>query len=227
MSAHHDRSVEELRRESERTRAALTATVGELREKVSDTAAELKTRISPAHIKEEVKDYVREGSEQFLHSLERKARENPLQAVAIGAGLVYPLGRLLRAIPVPIMLVGAGLWLSRQKPGYGGNGFGEKIATKAADLGNEGASRIAGSAREAGAALSSGATAVTDKARAAAHNVRTSVAAVTDKARAAAHDARTSVAEMGQAVVELRGRHRGERQGHHFSGCYRFQRQSG
>ena len=38
-----------------------------------------------------------------------KARENPLQTVAIAAGLAYPAWRLLINIPAPILLVGAGL----------------------------------------------------------------------------------------------------------------------
>ena len=112
MTSQRDPLVDEFRRESERSRAALTSTVAQLREKVSDTADDLKTRLSPDHIKDEVKDYVREGSEQFLHSIERKARENPLQAVAIGAALVYPLRGVFKTLAVPMALVGAGLWLS-------------------------------------------------------------------------------------------------------------------
>jgi len=42
-------------------------------------------------LKAEIKEYVREESSELLTSIERKARENPLQAVAIGAGLAYPL----------------------------------------------------------------------------------------------------------------------------------------
>ena len=94
MTAQGNPSVEELRRESERSRAVLTSTVIELQEKVSDTADELKTRLSPSNIKEEVKDYVRDGSAQFFQSIERKARANPLQTVAIGAALSYPLWAL-------------------------------------------------------------------------------------------------------------------------------------
>jgi ElaB/YqjD/DUF883 family membrane-anchored ribosome-binding protein len=213
MTIHHDPSVEELRHESERSRAALTSTVAELREKVSDTADDLKTRLSPAHIKEEVKDYVREGGEQFFHSIERKARENPLQAIAIGAGLAYPLLGLLRAIPVPLMLVGAGLWLSRQPAGSGGNGLAADVAAKAADLGAEGAARIAESARSTADAVSAKAGAVTDRVRAAAHDLRDSVtetaqsvldsvkekaAALTDSATATASDAGTKASEMGE-----------------------------
>ena len=39
--------------------------------------------MSPATIKRQVKDYVRESSEDMLYSLQRRARENPLQAVVM------------------------------------------------------------------------------------------------------------------------------------------------
>ena len=98
-------SLSRLERESEQTRADLTLTVDELR-----------TRISPVALKKEVKDYARQTKEEFFDSVERRARENPLQAVAIAAGLAYPVWRLVRSIPAPILLIGAGLALAR--PGH-------------------------------------------------------------------------------------------------------------
>src|SRR4051794_8257614 len=115
MNAHSEPSVDDLRRESERTRASLTSTVEELRDKVGDTATEWKQAVSPSHIKAEVKDYVRESGGQLSESIRRRVRENPLQAAAIGVGLAYPLLGLLRTVPAPLMLIGAGLWLTQQK----------------------------------------------------------------------------------------------------------------
>ena len=106
-------SVAELRRNADRTRAHLTGTVEELRSQVADTATHVREAVSPATIKRQVKDYVRESSEDMLQSLQRRARDNPLQAVAVGAGLAYPLWNLLRAVPAPLLLIGAGLALSR------------------------------------------------------------------------------------------------------------------
>src|SRR3954463_14401756 len=106
-------SVAELRRDADRTRAHLTGTVEELRSQVADTATHVRDAVSPATIKRQVKDYVRESSDDMLQSLQRRARENPLQAVAVGAGLAYPLWNLLRAVPAPLLLIGAGLALSR------------------------------------------------------------------------------------------------------------------
>ena len=52
------RSVEELRQESERNRAQLAATVDQLREQISDTAEDIRHKVSPQHIKSEVSDFI-------------------------------------------------------------------------------------------------------------------------------------------------------------------------
>jgi NAD(P)-dependent dehydrogenase (short-subunit alcohol dehydrogenase family) len=54
-----DRSLRELQRETEQTRAGLTHTVDQLKASVTDTASEIRQRISPEHIKAEVSNYVR------------------------------------------------------------------------------------------------------------------------------------------------------------------------
>jgi ElaB/YqjD/DUF883 family membrane-anchored ribosome-binding protein len=108
-------SVDTLRRESERTRAELAQTVSELRGRVSDTASEIKTMASPAYIKQEIRTFVREERESLRQSIERKVRENPLQAAAVAAAIGYPALGLLRAIPMPLMLIGAGLFLTSSR----------------------------------------------------------------------------------------------------------------
>src|SRR4051794_9489305 len=114
MSFDAEPSVQALRAEAETNRARLTGTVEELRTQVADTATDLKERLSPATIKAEVSDYVRDSRDQLWHSIERKARENPLQAVAVGAAVAWPALKLMRAMPAPLLLVGAGLLLSRK-----------------------------------------------------------------------------------------------------------------
>ena len=96
------KSLSELEREAEHTRADLV-----------DTVDKLHSRVSPQAIKEEVKAYAREASYDLIHNLERRARENPLQTVAVAAGLAYPVWRFLINIPAPILLVGAGLALTQ------------------------------------------------------------------------------------------------------------------
>jgi ElaB/YqjD/DUF883 family membrane-anchored ribosome-binding protein len=114
-----DRSLEELRRESEVTRAALTNTVHELRDKIGQTAGEVKDLLSPANVTEEVKGYVRDKREHLYANVERKVRDNPLQAAAVGAAIAYPLFSIARRMPIPLMLIGAGLFLTRQKTAAG------------------------------------------------------------------------------------------------------------
>lgn len=97
-----DESLSRLEREAERSRADLAHTVGELHD-----------RVTPQAIKEDVKDYVHDKSQELYRNVERSARDNPLQAVAIAAGLAYPIFRLVSSIPVPILLVGAGLALAK------------------------------------------------------------------------------------------------------------------
>ncbi|HEU0085288.1 MAG TPA: hypothetical protein VFQ87_20765, partial [Bradyrhizobium sp.] len=99
----------------ERTRAGLTNTVEELRTSVTETANDIRERIRPEAIKAEVSDYIRSRGERLLDDITAAARKNPLQAVAVATTLGYPLLRMVRAIPVPILMVGAGLFLAGSK----------------------------------------------------------------------------------------------------------------
>lgn len=117
MNHNGGRSLAEIKRETEQSRAALTSTVQELKGKVTDTADEWRERVSPDAIKSNVKDYVSSRSNEFTASLMQSAKDNPLQALAVGAGLAIPAFRLLRSIPAPILMIGAGLFLSNTKKG--------------------------------------------------------------------------------------------------------------
>ena len=107
-------SMEELERDAERTRADLAHTVDEIRSRISDTASDIRERVSPAAIKQDVKDYVHQSGQQLYHTIETRARENPLQTVAIAAGLAYPVWRIVSSMPVPVLLIGAGIALSNR-----------------------------------------------------------------------------------------------------------------
>src|ERR1700722_4452188 len=175
MTPRRDPSVDELRRESERSRADFASSVAGLRDRVSETADDFKNRLSPANLKREARDYVRESSAEFFHSIERRARNNPLQTVAVGAALAYPLWRILKAVPVPILLVSAGLFLSKKS----GQSDGPSVSGQLTEIGGEAVSRVAASVRDAGAAISSGADAVTDRATSAAQDLQDTVAGMT------------------------------------------------
>ena len=106
-------TISDLRARAEQSRARLTSTVEDLRTQVDSTATDLKERLSPSAIKADVVDYMRNSRDQFWARVEEGARKNPLQAVAIGAAVAYPAFKLLRAVPAPLLLIGAGLFLSR------------------------------------------------------------------------------------------------------------------
>jgi hypothetical protein len=113
----HTRSLQQIKRETEQTRAGLTDTVEQLKTSVAETASDIRHRISPEAIKAEVSAYIKTRGERLLSDVTAAARRNPMQAVAVGAGFAYPLLRLARAIPVPILMVGAGLFLAGSKSG--------------------------------------------------------------------------------------------------------------
>ncbi|MGM4877875.1 DUF3618 domain-containing protein [Bradyrhizobium sp. 956_D2_N1_5] len=106
------RSVEELKRQSERNRAELAATVGRLREQISDTAEDIRHKVSPQHIKSEVSEYVSHKTQSWIEGLKQQIMDNPMRAVAAGAAVGIPLLRLARGVPLPLLMIGAGLALT-------------------------------------------------------------------------------------------------------------------
>ncbi|MFC0241969.1 hypothetical protein [Rhodopseudomonas telluris] len=115
--AHDARTLDEIRRETESARAGLTQTVGELRATVADTASDLRERYSPQAIKDDVTSYIKTRGEELADKVSDTIRNNPVQAVAVGATLAYPLWKIVRAIPAPVLMVGAGLYLAGSKSG--------------------------------------------------------------------------------------------------------------
>lgn len=102
-SSDHDRTLNQLERQAERTRADLLDTVEELRE-----------RVSPSQVKADVKQYAKSTGQDLVSNIVEKARENPLQAAAIAAAIAYPAWHLIRTIPVPVLLLGAGAVMAGQ-----------------------------------------------------------------------------------------------------------------
>ena len=128
------RSLQQIKRETEQTRAGLTDTVEQLRTSVADTASDIRQRISPDHIKAEVSDYIRSRGEQLLDDVTAAAHRNPLQALAIGVSVGYPLLRMARAIPLPVLMIGAGLFFAGSKTGQAAS---QKAMDMASDLSDE------------------------------------------------------------------------------------------
>jgi hypothetical protein len=128
------RSLQQIKRETEQTRASLTDTVEQLRTSVADTATDIRQRISPDAIKAEVSDYIRSRGERLMDDVTAAARRNPMQAVAIGASVAYPLLRMARAIPLPVLMVGAGLFFAGSKTGQAAS---QKAIDAASDLSDD------------------------------------------------------------------------------------------
>jgi hypothetical protein len=128
------RSLQQIKRETEQTRAVLTNTVEQLKTSVAETASDIRNRISPDAIKAEVSDYIRSRGEQLMNDVTSAARRNPMQAVAVGASIAYPLLKIARAIPFPVMMVGAGLFLAGSKTGQAAT---QKASDMVADLSDE------------------------------------------------------------------------------------------
>ena len=186
MPMQADPSVDQLQRESEKTRAELSSTVQELGEQVSETISDIKTRVTPSHIKTEVKDYVRDGFEL----LKQQARENPLQAIAIGAGIAYPALGLIRRIPAPLLLLGTGYWLSKNSvssiPGV-------QIAyRKGSDVADNVVGRVSDIAHAAHEA-------VTENVRKVSNSVSDVAATVSDAAQGMTKNVSQAVADLSQA----------------------------
>jgi hypothetical protein len=106
------RSVEELRRDSEQSRAQLAATVDRLREQIADTAEDIRYKVSPENIKAEVSGFISHKTYSWLDALKQQAMDNPMQAIAAGTAVAVPALRLARGFPLPLLMIGAGLALS-------------------------------------------------------------------------------------------------------------------
>src|ERR1700682_2585800 len=127
------RSLQQIKRETEQTRAGLTDTVEQLRTSVAETASDIRHRISPDAIKAEVSNYIKSRGEQLMNDVTDAARRNPMQAVAVGASVAYPLLRMARAIPLPVLMVGAGLFLTGSKTGKAATQKASEVASDVSD----------------------------------------------------------------------------------------------
>jgi hypothetical protein len=210
------KSLSELEREAEHTRADLV-----------DTVDKLHSRVSPQAIKEEVKAYAREASYDLVHNLERRARENPLRTVAVAAGLAYPVWRFLINIPAPILLVGAGLALtqmggstrsirSHERSGERGREDDAQLtdavkrkvhdaSSKLSDVVENLKEKSANAAGEAKFAITSGVNALGDRATAVIDDVNTSVRNAASGTVAAARDTLSNTYQSGLTAATSAG----------------------
>jgi len=189
------RSLQQIKRETEQTRAGLTDTVEQLKTSVAETASDIRHRISPEAIKAEVSGYIKSRGEQLLNDITSAARRNPMQAVAVGASVAYPLLRLARAIPLPVLMVGAGLFFAGSKTGQTAS---QRASDVAADLSDD----VARRARELGEQVQDTASAARTYASEQFDRVSSAIAGGTDQVSGLADAAGAAVASNSQRIKD-------------------------
>jgi ElaB/YqjD/DUF883 family membrane-anchored ribosome-binding protein len=190
------RSVEELRRESEQSRAELAATVDRLRDRITDTAEDLRYKVSPQGIKSEVSDFVSRKTQGWLDTLKQQARENPIQTIAVGTAVAAPALRLARGFPLPLLMIGAGLALTSKTLRAGAAEAAAPALEKAREMVGEATERVQSSGEDAADAVSSSGRRAADlageaKARVSgiADDLKDRVSETTDQVKAGMHAA--------------------------------------
>jgi len=189
------RSLQQIKRETEQTRAGLTDTVEQLKTSVAETASDIRHRISPEAIKAEVSDYIKSRGEQLLHDVTSAARRNPMQAVAVGASVAYPLLRLARAIPLPVLMVGAGLF-------FAGSKTGQATSQKASDVAAGVSGEVARRLREMGDRVQETAAAARTSASEQFDRVSSAVADGTNQVMGVADAPEAAVASNSQKIAD-------------------------
>jgi hypothetical protein len=189
------RSLQQIKRETEQTRAGLTDTVEQLRTSVAETASDIRQRISPDAIKAEVSDYIKSRGERLLNDVTAAARRNPMQAVAVGASVAYPLLRLARSIPIPVLMMGAGLFLAGSKTGQAAT---QKASDVASDLSDEVSRRARDFGNQVGESASAAKTYASDQL----DRVSAAVSGGTDQVSRSADTAGATLASNSQKLQE-------------------------
>jgi hypothetical protein len=188
MEQSDTRSLQQLKRETEQTRANLMDTVEQLRATVSESASDIRQRIRPEAIKTEVSQYFRSRGEQLLDN----AKRNPMQAVAVGATVGYPLLRLARAIPLPLWMMGAGLFFANSRTGQS---LTRKATDAASDFSNSMAQRTKEISDRAADAASAAKSLASEK-------VTHLADAVTNVTRSGSADARAGLAAGSEQLQD-------------------------
>jgi hypothetical protein len=195
MPQTQDRSLQQIKREAEQTRANLTDTVAQLRTTLTETASDIRERIRPEAIKAEVSGYIKTRGEQLLNDVTDAARKNPMQAVAVGAAVTYPLLRLVRSIPVPVLMVGAGLFLAGSKTGQSAT---RKAGEIASDLSDEVGRRASDLRSQVGESISAAKTHAADQL----DRVTAGLSGGADQVNRAADTAGAALASNAQNIQE-------------------------
>ena len=136
-------------------------------------------------MKAEIGEYVRKRADALLD----KARENPLQTAAIGIGVAYPLLKIVRSIPAPVLMVGAGVFLL-------GSSSGQKLT---ADVSR----RAAAAGESVSASLGAATNAATKKAHDTRDLTSSTLASMQDTLASGVAGAKHHAASVGASLDQL------------------------
>ena len=104
--------LERLEQQIDAERADLVHTIDHLQRIASGTVERIKEGTSVKALKADAGRYAGQAVSGALVAARDRALANPLGAVALGAGLAYPLVKVLKLIPPPLLMLGAGLALA-------------------------------------------------------------------------------------------------------------------
>src|SRR5437868_4834993 len=182
------RSVEEYRRQSEISRAEFSETVDELRSRFSN----VRDKVSPSGLKAEVSERARD----WVDALRSRAQANPMQTFAIGVALTVPALRMIRSIPLPLLVIGAGCALASDPLKARLKDAAAPAVDKANELA-EGASGYASSMRDA---AEQSATLVRDNLADAGSRARDTATALRETALGFSQKVNTGASETAEAA---------------------------
>ena len=189
MAQDHTRSLYDIKREAEQTRAELADTVDQLRASVAGA----RDRLTPDSLKAEFSDFARGRGEQLLDA----ARRNPAQTAALGALVAWPALAIARAIPLPVALIGAGLFLTGTRTGRELVGA---AGDRAADFADEANRRVHDMRDASSEALGIVADQVADAATRVATSAKDAAGSVTGRTAPALDGARHAGADFIEAA---------------------------
>lgn len=203
--------LDQLESEAAAHRTRFADAVDGVRARVGATADDLREKLSPGRA-------IRHAVENWRGLIEERARENPIQLASAAILFGYPAWRLVRALPLPVLVAGAGVLLSSKA---------RFTTTQASDLmvnaGNkvrEIAGRLSDATLQAGdgaaeqlgiigargsEAVNSASEAMQDTAQAAAAHAKTQLTQAADSASAALSNAVDAVIPSDATIQSFAG----------------------
>lgn len=133
-----DGALDPIEAQVERDRADLVSTLDALRRRIGGTSDGRARAFSADALRSQAGRYAADRRRGMVSGLGRRLRERPLETAAVATVAAYPLVRLATRVPLPILLMGAGVALARRGGGSGGRdgeGQGAVIETEPVAVG--------------------------------------------------------------------------------------------